>query len=327
MGNPYKHLKEYEGTIFKYHDLCDLLGLEFKRGKGKELQLKQLRQFLDLDQQTIPRKIILKEIYEDDKITIVAGKGKYLPFIRNILLNQLHSASPYIGTYKELIPILGLASNGYAEARYNAHFFGEEIKKKYAGIIDTDYLAEENLYNFLFMTGTILQDIIRSSLNQLEKKKLISVKRSLRLFRYTRIDVDGMQKKIVEHHDLSPAEYSLYIKIGTDLIEEFQLSSRQQLFYRTPSKKTSVNVHELYKDRLNEFTKNLGYDFSGTLFIIFPTQEGHNYDIEPAYLDRSLLAQTISNRINQETDLRKIIPQPILEKFIAIYFSSPSSSI
>lgn len=114
MGNPYKHLKEYEGTIFKYHDLCDLLGLEFKRGKGKELQLKQLRQFLDLDQQTIPRKIILKEIYEDDKITIVAGKGKYLPFIRNILLNQLHSASPYIGTYKELIPILGLASNGWS---------------------------------------------------------------------------------------------------------------------------------------------------------------------------------------------------------------------
>lgn len=325
MENPYKHLKAHEGETFKYRELCDLLCLEFKRGKGKELQLKQLRQFLDLDQKTIPRKIVLKEIYDDTNQKIVDGKGKYLPFIKNILLNQLHNESPYIGTYKELISMLGLASIRYTEAKYKDHLPGETVKKKYAYTIDTDYLAEGNLYNFLSMTSTVLQEIIRSSLKQLEKKNLISVEHSLRLFRSATININGTPTEIIEHHDLSPTEHNSFVKIATDLIEEFHLSNRQQLFYRAPSKKTCVDVHELYRDRLNEFINNLGYKFSGPLFIISATQEGRDYEINPSYLNKSLLKNIIFKKFDQDEDLKKVIPQPTLDKLMAMYFGSPFS--
>ena len=323
MENPYKHLKVHEGETFKYRDLCNLLGIEFKRGKAKELQLKQLRQFLGLDLKTVPRKIVFKEVYDDDKQKVVSGKGKFFPFIKNILLNQLHIHTPYTGTYQDLIPMLGLASVGYAKARYANYFPTETIKKKYAHIIDTDLLAEENLYRFLSMTGPLLQEIIRSSLNQMEKKDLVSVVRSLRLFRQQTVGVGETQKKFIEKHDLSPLEHSAYVQIETDIMEEFKLSDRRQLFYRTPGKRTWIDVHELYKERLNAFIKSLGYEFSATLFIISATPEGLNYEIELPYLNKSILRNNVVGKLSRDVDLKKVIPQPTLDKYILTYFSSP----
>ena len=323
MENPYKHLKAHEGDIFKYRDLCNLLGVEFKSGKGKQLQLNKLRQFLDLDQDTVPRRIVLKKVYDDNEQKVVGGKGKYLPFIKNILLNQLHSTNPYIGTYNELIPMLGLASQDYVKARYEMYSPDIDISQKYTDIVDTDLVAADSLSNFLSMTGLILKEIVRSSLNQLQNKNLISVERSLRLYRQGTIDEKREKKRMIQHHDLSPAEHDIFVKIGTDLVERFHLSGRRDLFYRKPSPKTALNVQELYKDRLAEFITSLGYEFSGTLFIISATSEGLDYEIDLPYLNHSRLMENIFNRLNQDKDLKKVIPQPMLEKFIGRYFSSP----
>lgn len=320
MVNPYKHFKEHEGEVFKYRNLCDLLGLDFKSGKAKELQLKKLRQFLDLDQNTIPRKIILKEIYDDDKQKIVGGKGKYLPFIKNILLDQLHTENPYIGTYAELFLLLGIASERYVKARYEMYPLNIKIKQKFTDVIDMDFVVEENLSHFLSMTGTVLKEIVRSSLNQMKDKNLITIEHSLRLFRHATIDSNGKKKSIIEHHDLSPVEHSMFVKIGTDLIEKFRLSGFQDLFYRAPKAQTLVNVQEQYKSCLTDFIKSLGYEFSATLFIITSTEEGQNYEIQLPYLNKSILKENISKKFNQDIDLKKIIPQPMLDKFMALYF-------
>lgn len=56
MKNPYSWLEAHEGEVLSYRQLCDLIGEELRRGKAKELHLNALRQYLDLDQTTVPRK-------------------------------------------------------------------------------------------------------------------------------------------------------------------------------------------------------------------------------------------------------------------------------
>ena len=82
MENPYGWLEPHEGEIFTYRQLCDLLGEQLKRGKAKELHLNALRQYLDLDQKTVPLKIVLQRVYSEDDVKITGGKGRFLPFIK-----------------------------------------------------------------------------------------------------------------------------------------------------------------------------------------------------------------------------------------------------
>ena len=255
MKNPYSHLKEYEGSVLTYRELCDLLGVEFKRGKGKDLQLKQIGQYIELDRNVVPRKIVLKQIYGDGNIKSATQRGKYFPYFKNLLLSGLKQENPISRTYSELIVEFGFARKEYSKARYEEMNFPVSIKEKFSKDIDIDFLTEQILYSFLNMTGVLLKEMIRSSIRQMEKKELITVVRSLRLYREA-FGVAG--KKYIEHYDLTPKEHEEYSNIGKKIIEKYNLSGLQALFFRGGKSKKIVAAQEEYHEKLDQFITNLG---------------------------------------------------------------------
>lgn len=320
MKNPYDYLKSHEGEILTYRQLCNLIGEELKRGKAKELHLNALRQYLDLDQKTVPRKIVLQEVYSEDTIKITGGKGKFFPFIKNILLEQMQSTGPLAMTYAELVKLVGLASDRYMRRRYDKAVDTISIKDKFIGEVETSILSKANQYHFFAMSWTIIREILRSSLRQMETQELIQVTYSLRLLRKESF-VNSRDETIeyMEKHDLSSAEHKQFVDIQETVIKQFQLLGLQELFYKNVKSKKIKNAQETYYKELNLFIRSLGYTDSATLLRISLTPQGEAASIDERYLDSAMLRKRVKEKIDLEKDFKKVIAAPALEKFIKDY--------
>ena len=327
MKNPYLIASGHEGEVLTYRQLCDLLGIEFKRGKGKELQLKQLRQYLDLDQKTVSRNIIIKEVYKPGNFQIVGGRGKLFPFIKNLLLQKLKSNSALLFTYSELIVELGLAPKHYIEAIYNTQemlpFLGQTIKSKFNEEIDPDLITEDNLIRFLQMTRTMLKETIRSALHQMQQKELITVTRSIRPMRKYIVTINGKEEVRIEKYELLPEQQKFYESIGINIINKYRLKGPQELFFRATKSPKTQEAQAEFQIQIDKFVKNLGYEFYAALFIIKATDMCKDLEVDDRYLDRITLHSKVLEKIKAEKDLEKFIPLPLLNSFTKYFFSSP----
>ena len=324
MINPYEHLKEHESEVFSYRELCELLNEEFKRGKGKELHLNKLRQFLDLDQKTIPRKIVLKEVYQPSDFKITGGKGKLFPFIKNILLNQLQSKNTLQATYSELFTELGLATEKYVQARYNYEVTPIQVKPKFN--IDTTYLSDEAHNYFLTMTGHILKESVRSAFRQMESKNLITIQRTLMLYRSSSYWDESEDKEITytEKYSISAEDYELIDKIADDVVKKYGLPERRMLFFRKTHNEKIVKAQLEYERRFTDAIEKLGYEFSTPLFILSITDKGRSTEVDERFLDRKKLRNCVFGKLKDDlSEFEKVIPRPLLNDYSKEYFSLP----
>lgn len=70
MENPYKALDEHIGEIMTYPALCRLIGENAKSGKGRELHLKNIAQYVNIDRESVPRKLVIREVYLPDNFKL-----------------------------------------------------------------------------------------------------------------------------------------------------------------------------------------------------------------------------------------------------------------
>lgn len=327
MDNPYYDLKEHEGEVLTYRQLCDLIGEELKRGKGKELHLSKLRQYLDLDTATVPRKIVLREVYTPDDFKIISKRGKFLPFIRNILLRRMQvnlNRKPPVkslsGTYWELMQEIGLIDKAYRENRYSGENVKISIKEKYTDTVDAELIAEDSKYQFLSITDQILKEILRSSLRQMEKQELIQIRYNVRLFNIvTYTDEEEEEQTRIESYALNEKEYAAYQQIGKEVVEEFSLSGLQELFYKGKTDPNVQYANAVYTERVQAFIKEQGYSRAAKVFILSLQPKGMQYMVDRRFIDAKMLRANIKEKIIQENVLQKVIPAPILEELISMY--------
>ena len=88
MENPYDVLKGQEGKIISYPELCKMTSEEPKRGKGRELHLNRIQQYVNIDFESAPGKLIIREIYPLEKIRI-KRRGKTYPYMKDMFLELL----------------------------------------------------------------------------------------------------------------------------------------------------------------------------------------------------------------------------------------------
>ena len=310
MDNPYSYLKEHEGEVLTYPQLCSLIGEDKKSGKGKSLHLKSLGQYLDLDSKTVPRKLILREVYSSKGIKITRERGKFFPYIKNMLLHELQSLGTIQKVYSELIKDTGLASEQYLKARFDETAITVSIKDKFKSGVNPDLVAEEAQQSFFSMSWNILKEIMRSSLRQMQDKELIEITQSLRLFRKA---YSPKGKEYYEKHDLSLDEHEQYVKIQTEIIKKYALSGPQDLFYKGKDNQKIHSPQSEYQRQLNIFIRSLGYTFSTTLFIISLLPAGEQLSIEERYLDKSALRKNATTKILEEKSFAAAIPAPSLK--------------
>ena len=129
MNNPYGYLKEYEGQEFKYkEELCPLLNIEYKIGKAKDLQLNQLRQYMDIEK--INRKIRINKIYEDEQVNKNIDYKKFQNIRNRDWLEQFEVSGYNLhnsGIYKIVLDnVIYIGQTNDFYNRFREHFYSEK---------------------------------------------------------------------------------------------------------------------------------------------------------------------------------------------------------
>lgn len=270
--------------IKNYKELCKILDLPEVGGKQKQLQLNNLSRFCLLDKKGV--KYIVKEIYENpmekqDK-RAAGNRAVFVKYIEAILLNYfIHQNQTRCNfTKKQLWDILGMINENF-----NLYY---ERKLSVDRLKAIDYRINQwQVDNFYGRTRNKLNDITKSALNSLQKRKLIEwtevivAKKTLPNGKPYWFDVekDWQIQRVLE------CEYEALVELGCKSLNE--------VIY---NKNKNINIDVYTKTRNRILSEKLGWDFIFRKYSVICNNK---------YLETGLR--------ENEKDLRRFLNHKIIE--------------
>lgn len=215
-------------------------------------------------------------------------------------------------TYSELVNEIGLAPGRYMNSRYDEAIDSLSLKKKFADDVSTLAVSEINRYHFFHMSWTIIREVLRSCLRQMKTQGLIEVTYSLRLMKKEYSETSEYIRK----YNLTSAEHEQFIEIQESIIKDFHLSGLQELFYKNIQSGKIKDAQERYKEKLDDFVRNLKYEKYTALLIVSLTSKGKETPVDERYLNKLALQNQLKEKIVREDDFKKVIPAPAFEEFV-----------
>lgn len=283
-----ENLNKYE-LIKNYKELCAILGIEEKGGRGKTLQLKELARFFKFHK--VGHKYIIDEIYEQplrkvDKRVMANKVGKnnlYCKDIQSLIIDILARSSQervYLST-NSFLKKLDMINNNYNDGRKNISKLSEIIN-----------VPKQYCYDFYYSTNNKLRDKLETALKSLRNRALISweycitvcirtVDLELNELEAVRLDKsDKLLKKVkVIHRRATANERKLIVEIENEELERLGCDDMQQVFLsgEWTNFKKRVNQKLLYE-------ANIEYYYN-------------SYDV--VYNTKNILKEINSNTINR----------------------------
>ena len=162
----------------KLKELCQQYNINYD-SKNPKRSLEKLQQQYVINKNGRDYTII-RELTDSEKL---AFSSKFSDYITNLLIKQLSMSQTAVYTYTELYEQLGLVNDFYKQARSNIYThkpYYETPKFTYTitdfelNNGDTEYhIIENNLYKFFISSSKILKEIVRNSLNSMQKRRLL----------------------------------------------------------------------------------------------------------------------------------------------------------
>ena len=326
MENPYAtKVQGHEGEVLTYRQFCDLLGIEFKRGKAKELQLKKVQQYMKLDLKTISGKIIVQSVYGPTEIELLPQRGTTFPYIKNMLLLELQKQTQLCWRYTDFMQKFKMVSWKYWDFYHGETGetnYAPDIKDKFLTVVDPAAISEINIDIYINIVRKIITEAIRSSLRQLQSNGLITTKSTLILMRQEQyVDfVDKKEKFRVIKHTLSEEEQQEFEKIRENIMDRYSIISLHELFH-VPKNRIA---QEIYVNKIKDYVHNLpgNWDFYATAYILEATQKGKAAKIDKRYLDCRKLREQFFIKVQKEKSIAQLIPAPMLPELVNDIFGS-----
>lgn len=169
-------------------ELCEKYDIKYQSNHADKIR-KQLSKYCEFKQQGRDYTII-RELTDVEKL---AFNSKFSDYITDLLIKQLSLSKTTVFTYTELFENLGLVNEFYKKARSNIYShkpyyetpkFIYDITDYELNNGDTEYhIIENNLYKFFISSSKILKEIIRNSLNSMQKRRLLYWKPTYRVYK------------------------------------------------------------------------------------------------------------------------------------------------
>jgi len=235
--------KLYEGMIIKnYKELCVILEIPVKGGKGKQVQFKELERYCTYTKQG--QKIIITEIFEIplEKIDLRSegNNSKYVEHIQAQLLHTLSKAEghKYTITKNNLFESLGMVNHLYLDKAQVLKLLPKKDSR----------FTKFNINHLYLRVNDRFTRILFDSLNSLENRCLISYNDDIYIV--VRIDEEGK-----EHHTkATEKEKVLIIDIKYKVLQDMKLNSMTQVMFK-------FKTDEFYK-RVNKKLKDYDIDYA-----------------------------------------------------------------
>lgn len=330
MENPYKVLDAHIGEIMTYPTLCRLIGEDAKSGKGRELHLKKIAQYVNIDRESVPRKLVIREVYLPDNFKLNKPRGKTYPYIKEILLENLQNGMSKNVTTADLLRILDVVPEKYIVGAYSleneSSKYVWKTKKRFQDLIAPDIIAQESLSTFFMVTRSVINEAIRSALRILSSKGLIDLKSSLCLIRHEKQILDGETKSMTKKHYLTEEERAEYFKLVKTFERRYQVDTKK-LFYAKGENMDDARAD--FGEEMEEFVTDCGYESYVTSYIITITKTGLFEKLSDFSDSRTALKEAINTSIIDkcQDDLAMAIPNKLLEEYFADYLNIHLSSI
>ena len=324
MGNPYESLKEYEGQWLKYPQLCEVCGEKQRSGKSKQLQLKRIEQYVDIQRDN--GKIYIGRVYsDDDELQIVESYGRFTSYIRQFLINLF---SDFIYTTNDCELTLTNKDILEATSMVNGNYFiGKNAPYKYLNYFDiemnqedvptTHYITDKILdESKIFFSGSyrLLKRVIYDSLTSLEHASLIKKGKTFRLYRNTTDEFGRFHSK---QHDCTPDEESRILTVQHDAIKEYNeeirevygakstLQIKSYTFIHYLPQEQKKRYYSIVRRRLEEEFKEEGWTTCSTAWKITLAQPD-TFDYERQRINYNQLNQNVQDKLLTSKDLSVI---------------------
>lgn len=336
MINPYQELKQFEGQEIKYKQFCDILNIESKTGKAKILQLKQIKQYVDLVQQN--RKIFIKKVYTDvNELQIIESQGKFTTYIENFLISSLYSLkreqniNAVFLTNRDILEGTYMVNTNYFKGKNCPYLFIDTFTLK---MNQNDMPNETYLFNkildesdiFFSSSYRLLKRVIYDSLTSMEKRSLIQKNKSFRLYK-NNIDENG--RFISEYKDCDDKDISRVLNVQHKTIREFnELADTDENGKKKYFIKDIRNIHILFPRQKREFFQILNYnlceEFKEEGFNAYSTAwkinlaEIDSFEYEIKRLNYKNLNNHVQDKLLTAQDLG-LIERALKEQFITTF--------
>lgn len=330
MENPYKVMEAHIGEVLTYPALCKLISEDAKSGKARELHIKKLSQYMSIDRESAPRKLIVREVYLPENFKLQKPRGKTYPYIKNILLEKLQDRKSRNVTSADLLRVLDVVPEKYIVGAYMLDDerlkYTWKVKKQFQEYISPEEITTESLFTFFMVTRSVINEILHSALRQLRSKGLIKVESSLCLIRHETQILDGKKRTITKKHYLTEKEREDYLQLQKFIERRYQVDIKK-LFYAKSN--TMDEARDDFQEELKKFVVNCGYESYVTSNIITITELGQTEKLGNAEVSRNMLKMAIDTSIINrcQRELALAMPSELLERFFADYLNIHLSSI
>lgn len=347
MNNPYQHLKKYEGKEFKYkEELCPLLNIEYKVGKAKDLQLNQLRQYMDIEK--VNRKIKINKIYEDDEIEIIENRGKYLTHIENFLIILLSKCAMQnynyvVLTNRDILELTMMVNQNYFKGLWNIYKYIDDfhldINKDDLDMLG-EYYEETTIINqsnlFFSASYRLFKRIIYDCLVSMEKRNLILKNKTYVCYKNYK-EGKAWKSEVFECDD---DMIQRILTVQYNAVKEFNELMKEDEFTKKFYLRNADSTYVLPPLQKAEFKRILNYyfkeEFKEEGFSAFSRawklNLGNSVVFENELKTRSFngkkLNQNIINKLMNAKDLRavtEILRKQFITKFITKFTLSKES--
>ena len=199
--NTYNYNNLEVGQTYKsYRQLCDTLGAKVEAGNSKKAQLREWECYFLYRKQG--NKFIIDEIYEIplDKEETRGRPSVYGNMVQLLILDLLgKSRGSIVISANKLMEAIGMTNENYGKCQDNA-----------LGLSDYSNMEIGYIYDFYNSTGSGLRGVIKTALNNLDKKLIIN---------YSKV-VKVKERSKAQTRLASDEEVELLMDISKDILNE-----------------------------------------------------------------------------------------------------------
>lgn len=285
-----------EGQVLKnYKELCEVLGIEPKTGKSKQLQFKDLERYCKYHKEG--NKIIIDQIYQEVKNKVdnrkLGNNNEQARCVRYLLLNLLSSykieQDEVIGFSKALmLKKLFMTNDNYVTAKYSRELYAKALEVETIAVNEClDYIENSSI------------SAIRRAIATLKSQSVLGYKYS-----YSWVDQKGV------HTHCTVLEENAIHLIEQEVMAQMRISKKQKIweYGRWDEFKSRVK-NKLLEEYPSLFTKldyyyysfHFNYAIEGIQrhMRFMEQQQGMNFEVARAGVQElwsNSLETTINNR-------------------------------
>lgn len=237
------------GHSYLYKELCELLNEPYKTSNSKKKQLNEWSNCFRYEKSG--RNFTILEIYDKplEKECKYPSNAVYSKYISTILLSILANTegNRIRVDQKSLYKMFGLINDNYIKIQK----LDETNKEKEMKEIH-EWMTAYEINDFYDRCGRKMNDIVKSSLNSLKNRALITYAEEYEYFVYEHEDLyDPRSRKVYRGYIADADETEYILKVKRETLKKCGCDNEGQIYYRKKSREYYDEINRRFKEERN----------------------------------------------------------------------------